>query len=145
MSLGPQDMMVLLEHVHIWLPFSPDRALVSICGWQGRLCLPTVISGVFLGPFSNVSDRILQMSDAVSSEGPGIQQSSLALSFTHRDFYSFSESFDKVMHCRRWALQSLCNLTLRNIVFKVFHNLFTHSFTDWSASAHLYFWENLPL
>ncbi len=31
---------------------------------------------VFLGPFSNVNDRILPMSDAVSSEGPkakGIQ------------------------------------------------------------------------
>ncbi len=38
-----------------------------------------------------------------------------------------------------------CNLTLRNVVFKVFHNLFTHSFTDWRASAHLYFWETLPL
>ncbi len=38
-----------------------------------------------------------------------------------------------------------CNLTLRNVVFKVFHNLFTHSFTDWRASTHLYFWETLPL
>ncbi len=59
--------------------------------------------------------------------------------------FSFSESFDDVMHCRWWDLQSLCNLTLRNVVFKVFHNLFTHSFTDWRASAHLYFWETLPL
>ncbi len=71
------------------------------------------------------------MSDAVSSEGPkttGIQQRSSALSLTHRDLSSFSESFDDVMHCRWWDLQSLCNLTLRSIVFKVFHNLFTHSF-----------------
>ncbi len=45
--------------------------------------------------------------------------------------------FDDVMHCRWWDLKSLCNLTLRNIVFKVFHNLFTRSFTDWRASAHL--------
>ncbi len=36
-------------------------------------------------------------------------------------------------------------LTLRNFVFKVFHNLFTHSFTDWRASAHLYFWDTLYL
>ncbi len=56
-----------------------------------------------------------------------------------------SESFDDVMHCRWWDLQSLCNLMLRNVVIKVFHNLFTHSFTDWRASAHLYFWETLPL
>ncbi len=42
---------------------------------------------VFLGPYSNVNDRIMPMSDAVSSEGPkttGIQQRSLALSLTHR-------------------------------------------------------------
>ncbi len=26
------------------------------------------------------------------------------------------------------------------LLFKVFHNIFTHSFTDWRASAHLYFW-----
>ncbi len=58
---------------------------------------------VFLGPFSNVNDRIMPMSDAVSSEGlmtTGIQQRSSALSLMHRDFSSFSETFDDVMHCR---------------------------------------------
>ncbi len=49
-----------------------------------------------------------------------IQQRSSASSLTHRDFSSFSESFDDVMLCRWWDLQSLCNLTLRNVVFKVF-------------------------
>ncbi len=29
--------------------------------------------------------------------------------YMHRDFSSFSESFDEVMHCRWWHLQSLCN------------------------------------
>ncbi len=42
---------------------------------------------VFLGPFSNVNDRIMSMSGAVSSEGlktTGIQQrSSASLSLTH--------------------------------------------------------------
>ncbi len=50
-----------------------------------------------------LNDRIMPMSDAVSSEGPkttGILQRSSALSLTHRDFSSFSESFDDVMHCR---------------------------------------------
>ncbi len=59
-----------------------------------------VFNDVFLGPFSNVNDRIMPMSDAALSEGPktmGIQQRYCAL---HRDFYSFSESFDDVMHCR---------------------------------------------
>ncbi len=53
---------------------------------------------VFLGPFSNVNDRIMLMSDAVSSEGPkttGVQQRSSAKSLTHRDFSNFSESFDE--------------------------------------------------
>ncbi len=71
---------------------------------------------VFLGPFSNVNDRIMPMSDAASSEGRRPRASN----------------------------KGLCNLTLRYVVFKVFHNLFTHSFTDWRASAHLYFWETLP-
>ncbi len=42
---------------------------------------------VFLGPFSNVNDRIMTMSDAVSSEGlkiTGIQHRSSALSLTHK-------------------------------------------------------------
>ncbi len=47
--------------------FLHDRALVVICRWHGGLCLPTVVSG---SPFSNVNDRIMPMSDAVSSEGP---------------------------------------------------------------------------
>ncbi len=103
--------------------FLHDRALVGICRWHSGLCLPTVVSGVFLGPFSNVNDRIMSMSDAVSSEGlktTSIQQRSSASSLTHRDFSSFSESFDDVMLCRWWDLQSLCNLTLRNVVFKIF-------------------------
>ncbi len=93
---------------------------------------------VFLSPFSKVNDRIMPMSDVVSSSGPkttGIKQRSLFL--TLRDFSSFSESFNDVMHCKLRDLQSLCNFTLRNAVFKVFHNLFTHYFTDWRASASL--------
>ncbi len=69
----------------------------------------------------NVNGRIMPMSDAVSSEGPktmGIQQRSSALSLTHRDFSSFSESFDDVMHCRWWDLQSLCNLTYSTIFLR---------------------------
>ncbi len=80
--------------------FLHDRALVGICRWHGGLCLPTQ---VFLGPFSNVNERIVQKSDTMSSEGPeitGINQRYLALSLKHRDFSSFSETFDDVMHCR---------------------------------------------
>ncbi len=84
--------------------FLHDRDLIGICRWHGRLCLPTHwFLEVFLGPFSKVNDRIMPMSDAVSSEGlktTGIQQRSSALSLTHRDFSSLSESFDDVMHYR---------------------------------------------
>ncbi len=120
--------------------FLHDRALVGICKWHGRLCLQTVVSGSNPGPFSNVNDRIMLMSVVWRPKTTGIQQMSSALSLTHRDFSSFSESFDDVMHCRWWDLQSFCNLTLI-----VFHNLFKHSFTDWRASAHLYFWETAHL
>ncbi len=74
------------------------------------------------------NDWIMPMSDAVSSESPkatGIQQRYSTLSLMHRDFSGFSESLDDVMHCRWWDLQSPCNFMLRNVVFKVFHNLFT--------------------
>ncbi len=65
-----------------WKSFSWHMQMV----W---LCLPTVVSGSIPGPFSNVNDRIMPVSDAVSSEGPkstGIQQRSSALSLTHRYF-----------------------------------------------------------
>ncbi len=100
--------------------FQHDRALVGICRWHSDSVYRQWFLEVFLGPFSNVNDRIMLMSDAVSSEGlktTGIQQRSSALSLTHRDFSNFSESVDDVMHCREWDLQSLCNLTLRNVVF----------------------------
>ncbi len=73
---------------------------------------------VFLGPFSNVNDRITSMSDAVLSEGPkttGIQQRFSALSLTHRDFLSFSESFDEVMHCRSLVVRELPLVVRRGI------------------------------
>ncbi len=55
---------------------------------------------VFLGPFNNVKDRIMSMSDSEGPKNTGTQQRSSALSLTHRNFFSFSESFDDGMHCR---------------------------------------------
>ncbi len=127
MGLGPQDTTALLDHVHIWVNFCMIELMLASADGTADCVYRQWFLEVFLGPFSNVNDRIMPMSDAVSSEGPkttGIQQRSSALSLMHRDFSSFSESFDDVMHCRWWDLQSLCNLTLRNVVFKVFHNLF---------------------
>ncbi len=115
MSLGPQDTTALLGHVHIWLPFFL-RGLVGMADCVYRQWFLEV----FLGPFSNVNDRIMPMSDAVSSEGlktTGIQQRSLALSLTLRDFSKFSESLDEVNHCRWCDLKNICNLKLRNVVF----------------------------
>ncbi len=81
--------------------FLHDRALVGVCRWHDGLCLLTGwFLEVFLSPFSNVNDRILPMSDAVSSEG--LKTRSLPLSLTHRYFTSFSGSSDDVMHCRWW-------------------------------------------
>ncbi len=97
---------------------------------------------VFLGPFSNVNDRIMPMSDAVSSEGPkttGIQQRSSDSSLTHRDFSCFSESFDDVVHCRLWDLQNLCNLILRNVVFKrCYSTIFLHTLSQIGEHLHIF-------
>ncbi len=69
-----------------------DIALIGIYRWHGGLCYRQWFLEVFLGPFGNVNDRIMLMSDAVSSEGPktrGIQQMSSAFSLTHRDLSRF--------------------------------------------------------
>ncbi len=94
LALAHMDTTALLDHVHKLLSFCMIELLVGICRWHGGLCLPAVVSGSIPWPISNVNDRIMPMSDAVSSEGPkttGIQQRSSALSLTHRDFSSFSE------------------------------------------------------
>ncbi len=66
MSLGPQDTTALLDHVHIWLPFLYDRALV---GTADCVYIQWFLE-IFLGPFSFDNDTMMPMSDAVSSEGP---------------------------------------------------------------------------
>ncbi len=116
-----------------------DRALVASADGTADCVYRQWFLEVFLGPFSNVNDRIMLMSDAVSSEGPktkGIQQKSSALSLTHRDFSSFSYSFDDVMHCRWWDLQSLCNLTLRNVVFYIYIYAFSRRFYPKRLTVH---------
>ncbi len=88
--------MAHLGHVHIWLTFCMiEFQLASADGMVGCVYQQWFLD-VFLGPFSNANDRIMPMSDAVSSKVPkttGIHQSSSALSLSHRDFSSFSESF----------------------------------------------------
>ncbi len=75
---GPSSHMTFFLH---------DGALVGICRWHGGCVYRQWFLEVFLGPFCNANDRIMAMSDAVSSEGPkttGIQQRSSVLSLTHR-------------------------------------------------------------
>ncbi len=82
----------------------------------------------------------MPMRDAVSSEGPEAFNKDLRPCPLHTEISPVSLNLfimlctvnDEI--CKAFAI-----LTLRNVVFKVFHNLFTHSFTDWRASALLYF------
>ncbi len=95
--------MALLDRVHIWLTFCMIELWLASADGTADCVYRQWFLEVFLGPFSNVNDRIMPMSDAVLSEDPkttDIQQRSSALSLTHRDFSSFSDSFDDVMHCR---------------------------------------------
>ncbi len=91
-------------HRNIWLPFCTIEIYLASADGTADCVYRQWFLEVFLGPFSNVNDKIMPMSDAVLSEGgpktTGIQQRSSALSLTHRDFSSFSESFDDVMYCR---------------------------------------------
>ncbi len=90
MSLGQQDTMVLLDHVYIWLPFCMTELQLASADGTVDCVYRQWFLEVFLGPFSNVNDRIMPMSDAVSSEGPkttGIQKrlESICLSLLLRD------------------------------------------------------------
>ncbi len=104
--------------------FLHDRDLVGICRWHAGLCLPTVVSG------SIPAHLVMSMTEScrwvmLCLLRPRASNKGLRPCPLHRDLSSFSESFDDVMHCRWWDSQSLCYLTLRDVVLKVFHNLFT--------------------
>ncbi len=98
---------------------------------------------VFLGPFSNFNDRIMPMSNAVSSEGPktmAIKQIDL--------FYLYEVSLNLLMMlctvdveiCKVFAIWCW------EMLFLKYSTIFLmHSFTDWRTSSHLYFWETLSL
>ncbi len=70
MSLDPEDTTVFLDHVHIWLPFCMIELYLASADGTADCVYRQWFLEVFLGPFSNVNDRIMPMSDAVSSEGP---------------------------------------------------------------------------
>ena len=47
--------------------------------------------------------------------------------FIHRVVCRFSESFDYIMNCRLWNIQSLSNFTLRKLFLKLLHSLYKFS------------------
>ncbi len=70
------------------------------------------------------------------------------LALAHRTWRQFWTMFTYGFLLHDRDLVGICRghggLCLTTLVFWFFHNLFPHSFTDWRASAHLYFWETLP-
>ncbi len=147
MSLGPQDMTALLDmftygFLFAWSSFS----------WHLKMARRIMFTDSGYWKYS-WAHLVMSMTEScrwvmeclLRAQRPQAFNKGLQPCPLRRDLSSFSESFDDVMHCRWWDLQSFCNLTLRNMFLKIFHNIFTRSFTDWRASAHLYFWETLPL
>ncbi len=141
-------MTALLDHVHTWLPLCRITDLVGICRWHSRLF---AFSGfwkyswahlVIDYPFGNHANEWCSV--FWGPEDHWHPTNVFNLVPYAQSLSSLSESFNDVMHCRWCNLQSLCNFTLRNVVFKVFYNLFMHTLTDWRASTHLHFWETLP-
>ncbi len=124
MSLGPQDTTVLLDNVHIWLLFCKIELYLASADGMAYVFTD---SGFWMYSWAHLVMSMTDQAgwvDAVSSEG----LKNTALSHTHRDFSSFSESFDDVMHCRLWLFSKpLLILTLRNVVlmyFTIFYALF---------------------
>ncbi len=78
MSLGPQDTAALLDHVHIWLPFCMIEFWLVSVDCMADCVYRKWFLEAFLGPFSNVNDRIMPMSAAVLSEGPKLFQPCVA-------------------------------------------------------------------
>ncbi len=127
MSLGPRTRLRFGPCSHM-ASFLHDRAFSWHLQWHGGLCLPTVVFWKYSWAHLVVlNDRIMPMSDAVSSEGPktsGIQQRYLAFVPYTRDF---SVSLNLLMMlctvddklCKAFAIW-----LMRNVVFNVFHNLF---------------------
>ncbi len=112
--------------------FLHDRALVGIYRWYCRLCLPTVVSGSIAGLFIMSIQELCWwvMQHRLRTRRPrasnkGLQPCPLR---TEISLLSLNYFYD-FMHCRLWDLQSLCNLVLKNVVFKVFYNVFMQSFT----------------
>jgi len=75
---------------------------------------------------------------------PRASHTDIRLCPLHRDVFRLSESFTDIMFCRWWDIQHLQSFTLRNIL-KLLNNLSVQFFADCRTSAHLYFWETLPL
>ncbi len=128
--------------------FLHDRALVGICRWHGGLCLPTVVSGSIPGPISNVNDRIMPMSDAVSSESrrprasnKGIRHCPLRteISPVSLNLLMMLSTVDDEI-CKAFAIWRWWTLCLK------YSTIFLHTLSQiGEPSAHLYFWETLPL
>ncbi len=72
---------------------------------------------LFLGPFSNVNDRIMQC--RLRAWRPRASNEGLRPCPLHTQISPVSMNL-LMMLCTLCDLQNLCNLTLRNVVFKVF-------------------------
>ncbi len=146
----PTDMTALLDHVHIWLPFC-----MTELSWHLQMARQIVFtdSGFWkyswahlVIPMTESCRRVMQC--RLRAWRPWTSHKrSLALSLTHRDFSSFSESFDDVIHCRLWDCKAFAIWWWGTVklVFNYSTIVLCTLSTDWRASAHLYFRETLPL
>ncbi len=125
------------------LLWSHAVVIAAVCGFalscwnthclEGSICCSKTF--VYLSAFI-VAFQNMQAAHTIFTYAPPYHQRCWLLNWTLKRWWHAVD--DDI--CK-----TFCNLTLRNVVFKVIHNLFTDSFTDWRASAHLYFWETLPL
>ncbi len=93
MSLGPQDTTALLDHVHIGFLFAWYSFSWASADGAAHCVYRKWLLEVFLGPFTNVNDRIMPISGPKTT---GIQQGLRPCPLRSEISPVFSESIDDV-------------------------------------------------
>ncbi len=140
------DTMALLDHVHIWLPFcmielqlaSADGTVFTDSGfWKyswAHLVMSMTESCRWGMQCHLRAQRPWASNKALRPCPLRTEISPVSLNLLMM-LCTVDDEICKAFVIWRWV----------TLFFKVFHNLFMHSFRDWRASAHLYFWETTSL
>ena len=137
--LGPENSAVFLCKINkcllpfmIQLQVSFIDAAEDCVEWQW-------FSKVLPNSCGDVHHGSIAVSQTIPPEGSmvmRIQQRFPPLAFTHQDFPWHPESFHNMMNCWWWKTKIMCNIELRNTVFKLTEISLTKFGTKWWTKTH---------